>query len=41
MGGESIQDDSLQLEQQQAGRVELDDAAKKKLEQLGYIQSDE
>ena len=29
VGGESIQDDSLQLEQQQAGRVELDDAAKK------------
>lgn len=41
VGGESIQDDALQLEKQQAGRVELDDAAKKKLEQLGYIQSDE
>ena len=30
----------LTIEKQQANRVELDDAAKKKLEQLGYIQND-
>ncbi len=40
VGGESVSDGSLILERQAATRVELDEAAKKKLEQLGYIQND-
>ena len=40
VGGESVGQGSLQIEEQTATRVELDDAAKKKLEQLGYIQND-
>ena len=40
VGGDSSNDTALTIEKQQANRVELDDAAKKKLEQLGYIQND-
>ena len=40
VGGESSTDTALVIEKQQANRVELDEAAKKKLEQLGYIQND-
>ena len=40
VGGESTTGTALSIEQQKASRVELDDAAKKKLEQLGYIQND-
>ena len=40
VGGESSSDTALTIEKQQANRVELDEAAKKKLEQLGYIQND-
>ena len=40
VGGESSNDTALTIEKQQANRVELDEAAKKKLEQLGYIQND-
>ena len=41
VGGESISDKSLTVDAQKTGRVELDEAAKKKLEQLGYIQTDQ
>ena len=40
VGGESSNDTALTIEKQQANRVDLDEAVKKKFEQLGYIQND-